>query len=212
MLVAAIVTLVLAVRCSQDEDSSVQSTDNVFKKFLEVAISDAGRDQSTENEMHGADIKDMNGSDSSHVKRQNPLQGISRHLSVMRSEENTAEASGTAITGKNKKHIGSKQKKAASQPPDVQPDLTFETPISASLLLKPSDTKKEIVISQGDIKEMSDGLKDLEKLIAGLNAFKNRLKSILKKTSQPPREDKPSTDLLNYNFIEVTENTQAENK
>ncbi|KAM0671447.1 hypothetical protein CWI42_020940 [Ordospora colligata] len=213
MLVAVIVSLILAVTCFKyEEDSSEHSTDNVFTRFLENTINDTDINQNPKDKTHGVKVEDINRTDNNHIKELNQPQNTTKRLSMMKSKENAIKTLNTASTGRNKRYMGSKQKKTVSSQTEVQPDLTFETPISASLLLKPSNTQKDIVISQGDIKEMSDSLKEVEKLITGLNTLKNKLKSILKKTSQPSREDKPPTDLLNYNFIEVTENTQTESK
>lgn len=201
------------------EDSSTKSTDNIFKKFLEVAVSDE------HHRLQPAKGKKHDGQ----VPKSHP---VPKKKTVIVLEEDSSkkdgglnpevgQRAGSVAKSIEKKGEAQPQKpKAGEQPqedspkPDVQSELTFETPISASFLLKPLGAK-EVTLTQAEAKEVRESFKTLERLSKDLEALRSRLQSALKKLLGPERDEKgskPPTDLLNYNFIEVTETGQATKK
>ncbi|KMV66617.1 hypothetical protein M970_020940 [Encephalitozoon cuniculi EcunIII-L] len=205
---------------SKAEDSSARSTDNIFKKFLEVAVKDEhSRLAVSKDKKHDVPhIQDI----------EHPNQ---RKKTVIVVEEDSDKKSvilnpkvGQKITGidgeaNKKKRLPPKHKDPRATEdtpkPEIQSELTFETPISASFLLKPLEPKKEVSFTQVEIKEVKEELKALERISKDLESLKGRFQSTFRRILSPEKEEKgpkPPTDLLNYNFIEVTETGQQEKK
>lgn len=211
-------TLTFSVFCSA-EDSSTKSTDNIFKKFLEVAVKDEHhRLLPTKGKHSPSHSKDL----------ENPAP---RKKTVIVVEEdsgkknvvlnsNAEQKLPSILSEVEKKTTPSRyhESKTVSDDapkPEVQSELTFETPISASFLLKPLSPKKEISLTRAEIKEIGEELKALEKISKDLESLRSRFQTTLKRLQGPEKEEKetkPPTDLLNYNFIEVTETGQPEKK
>lgn len=210
------VSLILATSC-QAENPAAKSTsfqDNILKKFLESAVNDE-HDQF-------AVIKDR--------KTGPPRKLDQRKRTVVLTSIGNAsqEDAGPSKqkTRKVRKYAGAQKdvggstsspNTAGGKPsadedqfkPDIQPELTFETPASAPFLLKSLDTRKrEVSFSEHEVKEIEGVLKSLESVSKELETVKTRFISALGKLHQPEKtekEEKQATDLLNYNFIEVTE-------
>lgn len=92
--------------------------------------------------------------------------------------------------------------------PEIQPELTFETPMSA-LLLKSMDSEPKISLSSAEVRQARDTLRDIDRLSEAVASLRTRLSSLFGKLHQTEKAgDRKSTDLLNYNFIEVTDLSQ----
>ncbi|AFN82565.1 hypothetical protein EROM_020900 [Encephalitozoon romaleae SJ-2008] len=217
-----VVSMILGFRAfCKSEDSSAKSTDSIFKKFLEVAVKDEHkRLLPSKDRNHGM------------PHTQGPSHPAQRKKTVIVLEEDSEKKSmilnpkmgqklesiSDEVEKKNTASTSHKPLKTASEDtpkPEIQPDLTFETPISASFLLKPLEPKKEIALTQAEVKEIKEGLKALDKISKDLESLKARFQSVSKRILGSEKEEKgakPPTDLLNYNFIEVTETGQPEKK
>lgn len=205
----------------KSEDSSAKSTDSIFKKFLEVAVKDEHqRLLPTKDRKHGM----PHTQDLSHPAQRKKTVIVVEEDSEKKSmilnpkmEEKLESISGE-VEKKNTAPANHKSLKTASDDtpkPEIQPELTFETPISASFLLKPLEPKKDISLTQVEVKEIKEGLKALDKISKDLELLRTRFQSVSKRILGPEKEEKgakPPTDLLNYNFIEVTETGQSEKK
>jgi hypothetical protein len=100
-----------------------------------------------------------------------------------------------------------KQDDVLSPNHSIQPELTFEAPTSASFLLKPLDIKK-MVLSEADVKRVQDMLAEFKELTGRLSELQKNAEGWFNMYQHPEtgsKEKKTPTDLLNYNFIEVTE-------
>ncbi|AFM97846.1 hypothetical protein EHEL_020910 [Encephalitozoon hellem ATCC 50504] len=206
--------------CSPDE-SSTKSADNIFKKFLEVAVKDEHhRLLPSKDGKHS--IPHAKDADHPAQKKKTVIvvEEDSEKKSVILNPkiEQKLESISIEAEKKNKASASHKALKATSEDtlkPEIQSELTFETPISASFLLKPLGPKKEISLTQEEVREIREGLKALEKISKDLESLRSRLQSASKRILGPEKEEKgakPPTDLLNYNFIEVTETGQSGKK
>lgn len=212
--------LVIAHLC-RSEDPAVKSDlqDNILKKFLEGVIDD---DEHAQFAAVNKASKTQSSSQKLPVPKKKTI--ILANVGAVGQPESNASSLTKQKTNRSRKHTekiegpggtvldktGTKTTGTEDQTskPEIQPELTFETPTSAAFLLKPLSTKMDISLEENEIKEIKTGLKTLENLAKELEGVRSTFSRIFKSLYEAEKDGKESkqvTDSLNYNFIEVTE-------